>query len=122
MSIEVGLTLGRVVRTLIIWQYATRFAISQGAFESVRIFHFRGDFVAAATLLKDIATHELAFRIWLESTIAHPDIFGHINQEIAIPLSHLPNARCRERALGLLHLWRTVDGYREVCKEARGLG
>ena len=112
-----------------------------------------GDFAAAATLLKDIGTHELAFGIWLESMIAHPDVFEQINHEIAVPLSHppsllqdppaptnhqdflafvkayvsvalciavyawsdsLPNARCRERVLGILRLWQAVDGYREV--------
>ena len=112
-----------------------------------------GDFAAAATLLKDIGTHELAFGIWLESMIAHPDVFDQISQEIAVPLSHppnllqnppapanhqdflafvkayvgvalciavyawsdsLPNARCRERALGILRLWQAIDGYREV--------
>ena len=114
-----------------------------------------GDFAAAATLLKDVGNHELAFGIWLESMIAHPDIFEQINHEIAIPLSHppnllqdpptptnhqdflafvkayvgvalciavyawsdsLPNARCRERVLGILRLWQAVDGYREVCE------
>lgn len=115
-----------------------------------------GDFAAAAALLKDIGTHELVFGIWLESMIAHPDIFEHINHEITIPLSHppnllqdpstpinhqdflafikayvsvalcisvyawsdsLPNARCRERVLGILRLWQTVDGYKEVRED-----
>jgi len=114
-----------------------------------------GDFAAAAALLKDIGTHELAFGIWLESMIAHPDIFEQINHETAAPLPHppsllqdppaptnhqdflafvkayvsvalciavyawsdsLPNARCRERVLGILRLWQTIDGYREVCE------
>jgi len=114
-----------------------------------------GDFAAAATLLKDVGTHELAFGIWLESMIAHSDVFEHINHEIPVPLSYppnllqdspaptnhqdflafvkayvsvalcvavyawsdsLPNARCRERVLGILRLWQTVDVYREVRK------
>ena len=45
MSNEVGLTLSRVIRTLITWQYATRFVIFQGAFESVSLAIY-GDLVA----------------------------------------------------------------------------
>lgn len=52
----------------------------------------QGDFVTAATLLKDIGTEEAALGIWLESMITHSDIATTLNENplMPIPLSHPP--------------------------------
>jgi hypothetical protein len=52
----------------------------------------QADFNLAAAMLKDIGTHELTLGIWLESMVAHPDIFAKLaeNSVLPLPLPHPP--------------------------------
>ncbi|KAL7282662.1 hypothetical protein ACG7TL_004135 [Trametes sanguinea] len=57
----------------------------------------QGDFIAAASMLKDIGTEEQSFGIWLESMIAHDDIVSSLAENPVLPvtlprlLSHRPS-------------------------------
>jgi len=56
------------------------------------------------------------------STVSHDDFITFLRAHIGVSCvlavyawsDSLPNARCRERTLGILRLWQGVDGYREV--------
>lgn len=52
----------------------------------------QGDFVTAATLLKDIGTEEAALGVWLESMITHGDVATALRENplMPIPLPHPP--------------------------------
>ena len=52
----------------------------------------QGDFVTAATLLKEIGTEETSFGVWLESMITHEDIAATLREIplMPIPLPHPP--------------------------------
>ncbi|KAH9938022.1 uncharacterized protein B0H18DRAFT_1080825 [Fomitopsis serialis] len=52
----------------------------------------QGDFVTAATLLKEIGTEEAALGVWLESMVTHEDVAATLreNPPMPIPLPHPP--------------------------------
>ena len=58
----------------------------------------------------------------ISSTVSHNDFLAFVRAYIGVSSvlavyawsDSLPNPRCRERTLGILRLWQSVEGYREV--------
>ncbi|CDO69568.1 hypothetical protein BN946_scf184759.g8 [Trametes cinnabarina] len=59
----------------------------------------QGDFIAAASTLKDIGTEEQSFGIWLESMIAHDDIVSSLTDNPVLPVT-LPRILLHRASFG----------------------